>query len=80
MRFLLSVNEDVGLQFASLTKRFVALRAVVLLNSVMGLLMVPKATTAGKSLWALVSGHTTLDPSSSEVRTFSSPSWLITEH
>ena len=54
VRFLLSVNEDVGLQFASLTKRFVALRAVVLLNSVMGLLMVPKATTAGKSLWALV--------------------------
>ena len=41
-------------QTSFLTKRFAALRAVVLLNSVMGLLMVPKATTAGKSLWALV--------------------------
>ena len=60
MWFLPSVSEGVGLQITYLSERLAALRAVVLLNSIVGLLMMPKAISASKSLWALVTRLQTL--------------------
>ena len=52
--FLPSVNERVGLQDTSPTERFFALGALVIFASNVGLFMSPKATTACKILWTLV--------------------------
>ena len=52
--FLPSVNEEVGLQMSILIEWLVALRTVILLDSVVCLLMIPKAFSVCKSLWTSV--------------------------
>ena len=54
MWLLPSVNERVDLQVTILTEGFVALRTVILFDPIVGQSMSPKATFAGKRLWALV--------------------------